>query len=150
MDLSIGASCLVVCNTSPKTRHNFFWFLVIILNFCFKEFRFGLHAKSIVLVDFLYVLGSIEGRFISASNAFEQTLDPFCRNYSFVNPPWDVRCLCVFGMRWCMFVNKFLQGSVILFAESIGFLGRIIHRLVHKQGDLFSFSLYQFYGIYER
>ena len=53
---------------------------VIILNFCFKEFRFGLHADSIVLVDFRHVLRSIEGRFISVPNPFEQTLALFCCN----------------------------------------------------------------------
>ena len=97
--------------------------MVIILNFCFKEFRFGLHADSIVLVNFLHVLGSIEARFISAPNPFKQTLGLFCCNYSFVNPFWDVLCLGVFGMRWCVFVNKGGQGSAILFVESIGFLG---------------------------
>ena len=47
---------------------------MILLNFCFKEFIFGLRADSIVLVDFLHALGSIEGRFISAPNQFEQML----------------------------------------------------------------------------
>ena len=28
---------------------------MVILNFCFKKFGFGLHADSIVLVDFLHV-----------------------------------------------------------------------------------------------
>ena len=58
--------------------------MVIILNFCFKELKFGLHADSVVLVDFLHVLGSIEGGFISSTNAFKQTLGLFCHNYSFV------------------------------------------------------------------
>ena len=35
-----------------------------VLEFCFKEFRFGLHADSILLVDFLRVVGSIEDTFI--------------------------------------------------------------------------------------
>ena len=39
--------------------------MVIVPNFCFKELRFGLHGDSILLVDFLHVLGSIEGGFIS-------------------------------------------------------------------------------------
>ena len=39
----------------------------------FKELRFGLHADSIILVDFLHVLGSIEGGFISSPNVFKQT-----------------------------------------------------------------------------
>ena len=34
---------------------------MIILNFCFKELRFDLYADSVVPVDFLPVLGSIEG-----------------------------------------------------------------------------------------
>ena len=55
----------------------FFGVVMIILNFRFEEFRFGLHADSIVLVDFLHVLGSIEGRFISAPNPFEQMLGLF-------------------------------------------------------------------------
>ena len=70
---------------------------MIILNFCFKEFRFGLHADSIVLVDFLHVLRSFEGRFISVPNPFEQTLGFFCRNNSFVDPSWDVLHLDMFG-----------------------------------------------------
>ena len=48
--------------------------MVIVPNFCFKEFRFGLHADFIVLVDFLHVLGSIEGRFISAPNMFKRLI----------------------------------------------------------------------------
>ena len=31
--------------------------MVIVLDCCFKEFRFDLHADSIELVDFLHVLG---------------------------------------------------------------------------------------------
>ena len=58
--------------------------------FCFKELRFGVHADSVVLVNFLHVLGSIKGEFISSLNAFKQTLGLFCRNYSFVNPSQDV------------------------------------------------------------
>ena len=38
----------------------------------------------------------------------------------------EVLRLGMFGMRWCEFVNKGGQGSVILFVESIGFLGGII------------------------
>ena len=71
---------------------------MIIPNFCLKEFRFGLHADSIVLVDFLHVLRSIEGRFVSAPNPFEQMLALFCRNYSSVNPSWDVLRLGVFSV----------------------------------------------------
>ena len=63
---------------------------MIIPNFCLKEFRFGLHADSIVLVDFLHVLRSIEGRFVSVPNPFEQTFALFCRNYSFIDQSWDV------------------------------------------------------------
>ena len=53
--------------------------------------RFGLHADSIVLVDFLHVLGSIERGFISSPNAFKQTLGLFCRNYSLLSflPSWS-------------------------------------------------------------
>ena len=46
----------------------------IILNFNFKEFRFGLHADYIVLVDFLHLLRSIKGRFIYAPNQFDITM----------------------------------------------------------------------------
>ena len=45
--------------------------MMVILNFCFKKFGFGLHADSVVLVDFLHVLRSIEVRFISTPNPFE-------------------------------------------------------------------------------
>ena len=120
--------------------------MVIVPNFCFKEFRFGLHADFIVVVDFLHVLGSIQGRFISAPNTFKQTLGLFCRNYSFVSPSWDVLRLGIFGVWWCMFVDKGGQGSMILFIESVV----EALRSTQKQGDLFSISLYQFYGIYER
>ena len=46
---------------------------MIVLNFCFKDLRFVLHADSIILMDFLHVTGSIEGGFISSPNAFKQT-----------------------------------------------------------------------------
>ena len=99
---------------------------MIVLNICFKELRFSLHGDAIVLVDFQHVLGSIEGRFISVPNPFKQTLGLLCCTYSFANPYSDVFRLGMFGMRWYMFVNKGGQGSVILFVESIGFLGQII------------------------
>ena len=91
---------------------------MIVPNFCFKEFRFGLHADFIVVVDFLHVLGSIEGRFILVPNTFKQMLGLFCCNYRFVNPSWDVLCLGIFGVWWCMFVDKGGQGSMILFLLS--------------------------------
>ena len=71
---------------------------MIVLNFHFKELRFRLHADSIILVDFLHVLGSIEGGFISPLNAFKQTFGLFCCNYSVVNPSWDVLCLGMFSV----------------------------------------------------
>ena len=77
-------------------------------------------------MNFLHVLGSIEGRFVSAPNAFEQTLGLFCCNYRFVIPSWDVLRLGVFDMRWCMFVDKVGQGGVALFIESVSILGWII------------------------
>ena len=46
--------------------------MVIVPNFCFKEFRFGLNADFNVLVEFLHVLGSIEGGFISAPNTLKR------------------------------------------------------------------------------
>ena len=60
---------------------------MIVLNFRFKELRFGLHADSIILMDFLHVPGSIEGGFISLPNAFKQTFGLFCHDYSIVNQP---------------------------------------------------------------
>ena len=92
---------------------------MVILDFSFKKFRFCLHADSVVLVDFLHVLRSIEVTFISAPNPFEPTLGLFCCNYSFVNPSWDVLCLGMFGMKWCVFVNKGGQSGVILLVKSI-------------------------------
>ena len=71
---------------------------MIVLNFRFKELRFGLHADSIILMDFLHILGSIEGECISSPNAFKQTFGLFCRNYSVVNPSWDVLCLGMFSV----------------------------------------------------
>ena len=35
----------------------------------------------------------------------------------FHNPSWDVLCLGVFCMWWCMFINKGGQGNLILFIE---------------------------------
>ena len=57
-----------------------------------------MHADSVVPVDFLHVLGSIEGGFTSLPNTFKQMLGLFCHNYSFVNPSRDVLCLGVFGV----------------------------------------------------
>ena len=71
---------------------------MIVLNFRFKELRFGLHADSIILMDSLHVPGSIEGGFISSPNAFKQMFGLFCRNYSVVNPSWDVLCLGMFSV----------------------------------------------------
>ena len=56
-----------------------------------------------------------------------QMLDLIFGNYRFSGPFWNVLCLGVFGMRWCMFVNKGGQGSVILFVESIDLLRWIIN-----------------------
>ena len=98
------------------------------MNFCFKKFGFGLHVDSVVVVNFLHVLRSVEVRFISVPNPFEQTLGLFCHNYSFVNPSWDVLRLGMFGMKWCVFVSKGGQGGVILFIESISILRRVVIR----------------------
>ena len=35
--------------------------VIIFLNFCSKELRFGFHADSIVLMNFVYILSYIEG-----------------------------------------------------------------------------------------
>ena len=72
------------------------------------------------MVDILHVLGSIEGRFVSAPDAFEQTLGLFCCYYGFADPSWNVLCLGVFGMRWCMFADKGRQGRVVLLDWQIG------------------------------
>ena len=71
--------------------------MVVILIFCFKKFGFGLHADSVVLVDFLHVLRYVEVRFISLPNPFEQILGLSCRNYSFVNPYFALTCLVLSG-----------------------------------------------------
>ena len=57
---------------------------MIVLNFRFKELRFGLHADSIILMDFLHVPGSIEGGFISSPNAFKQRFGLFLLLYESV------------------------------------------------------------------
>ena len=44
---------------------------MVILDLCFKKFGFGLHAGSVVLVDFLHILRSVEMRFIFAPNPFK-------------------------------------------------------------------------------
>ena len=75
------------------------------------NFGFGLHVDSVVVVNFLHVLRSVEVRFISVPNPFEQTLR-----------------LGMFGMKWCVFVNKGGQGGVILFIESISILRRVVIR----------------------
>ena len=99
--------------------------MVVILNFCFKKFGFGLHADSVVLVDFLHVLSSVEMRFISAPNPLEQKLGLLpqlqlrqptlgCTSPGYV---W-YEVVCVF--------NKGGQGGVILFIESISILRRVV------------------------
>ena len=45
--------------------------MMVILDLCFKKFRFGLHAGSVVLVDFLHILRSVEMRSISVPNPFK-------------------------------------------------------------------------------
>ena len=47
---------------------------MVILNFCFKKFGFGLHADSVVLVGFLHGLRSVEVRSIFVPNPFKQML----------------------------------------------------------------------------
>ena len=98
---------------------------MIVLNFCFKEFRFGLHADSIVLMNFLHALGSIECTFVSGPDAFKQTLGLFCCYYAFIYPSWNVLSLGMFSVRWCIFVNKSRQGRMVLVVQSIGFFWRI-------------------------
>ena len=99
------ASWLAVCVTYRQGLAIIFWG-----HGDYPEFLlYGIQiwpADFIVLVDFLHVLGSIEGRFISAPNSFEQMLGLFCCDYTFVDPSWDILRLDMFGMRWCVFVNK--------------------------------------------
>ena len=52
-------------------------------------------------------------------------------NYRFVHPSWDVLRLGIFGVWWCMFVNKGGQGSVR--EESVSFLGWIIKEFRSKE-----------------
>ena len=75
------------------------------LEFCPKKLGFGLHADSIVLMNFLHILWSIEGRSVSVPDTFKQMLGLFSRYYTFIYPPWNVICLDMFGLRWCIFVN---------------------------------------------
>ena len=60
---------------------------------------------------------------VYVTHHIEQMFGFVCCNYSFVNPSRDVLHLGVLSMRWCMFVNKSGQGSVILFVGNISFLG---------------------------
>ena len=76
----MGGSWLEVCVTHHPGHAIIFVGCGDYPNFCFKELRFALHADSVVMVDFLHVLGSIEGGFISLPNAFKQTLGLFCHN----------------------------------------------------------------------
>ena len=55
---------------------------MIVLNFCFKELRFGLHADSIILMNFLQVPGSIEGGFIYWPNASKCCISCCSSSYS--------------------------------------------------------------------
>ena len=89
---------MVVCGTHCLGLAIFLWVVAIVLDLCCKEFRFGLHADSVVLVDFLHVLGSIEGRFVSAPDAFKQMLGLFCHYYGVVDQSLNVLCLGVFGI----------------------------------------------------
>ena len=70
-DLSMVASWLGVCVTHRQGLAIIFGVMMIILNLCFKKFGFGLDAGSVVLVDFLHVLRSVEMRFISAPDPFK-------------------------------------------------------------------------------
>ena len=110
------ASWLAVCVTHRLGLAIIFWG-----HGGYPGLGFCLHADSVVLVDFLHVLRSIEVRFISAPNPFEQTLGFLCRNYSFINP-----FLSMFGMKWCVFVSKSGQSGTILFLESINILERVV------------------------
>ena len=109
---------------------------MIVLNFCSKELRLGVHADSIVLVDFLHVLGSIEGGFISSPNSFKQTFGLFCHNYGFVNSSRDVLYLGVFD------VDKGGQGGVMLFVNISGSLdGLLISSETRRSIFIFSLSI---------
>ena len=77
------------------------------------------------MADFLHVLGSIEGRFDSVPDAFEQMLGLFCSYSGFIDPSWNVLHFGMFGLRWYMFVDKGQLGRVVLLVESIGILGWI-------------------------
>ena len=68
------ASWLAVCATHRQGFAITFWDHGGYPGFSlfFKKFGFSLHADSVVLVDFLHVLRSIEVRFISAPNHFEK------------------------------------------------------------------------------
>ena len=68
-DLSMVASWMGVCVTHRQGLAIIFWG-----HDGYPEslkFGFGLHAGSVVLVDFLHVLRSVEMRFIFAPNPFK-------------------------------------------------------------------------------
>ena len=73
--------------------------MVIVLNFCFKELRYGLHADSVVLVDFLHVLRSIEGDLFLCQMLSNKRLVSFAAITGFINPSQHVLHLGVFGVK---------------------------------------------------
>ena len=56
-----------------------------------------------VLMNFQHALLSIKDGFVSVPNAFIQMLDLFSCYYAFVYPSWNVLCLEMLSVRWCMF-----------------------------------------------
>ena len=70
---------------------------MVILNFCFKKFGLGLHADSVVLVDLdLFLRQILSNRHLVSFAAITASL----------THPGMYFPIRMFGMKWCMFVNK--------------------------------------------
>ena len=97
---------LEVCATHhPRHAIILLWIVVIVLNFRFKELRFGLHADSIILVDFLHVTGSTEGGFISLPNAFKYLVSFAAITVSLTHPGMYFALVCLVCSGACLSIR---------------------------------------------
>ena len=89
-----------LCNTY-QTCYNFCG-LCYCPAFYFKELRFHLHAYSLVLLDFLLVLGSVEGGFISLTNAFKRLVYFAAYRVSLTHPGMNFTLVCLVCSGACL------------------------------------------------
>ena len=64
-----------------------------------------LHADSVVLLDFLHVLGSIEGGFISLPNAFKRLVSFAAIMVYLINPEMYFALVCLVCSHACLLIR---------------------------------------------